>query len=568
MRKLKISAGGGSPAGILSATAGFERQGHFGGTLGVLNSGRSLASDAWLTLVPYDSVRPEAVSFGGPLLRDSLGYYNFGSGHGQNVVDHTRELEGMANAQPYGSRHGPSSVEHAGLRSPLASDSMQDNAQTWKLTVGNDAWAQSNRFNIAPEFQFFPPSLLDFHSQQDTLHTPNTPQYHGDPLQEASAALPPVQHGRSLDQDAQATGAPLENSMHGRSAQASGTAALVEDTPPKRPHASMETQETLSTPQKKARKPPSSNRRASALGKENNAAHAALGNKKPASTIKDAALEDGADDSDIDEDGGASPTKKSRRWTISDRTALYEHLLGPASDDIYKELQVNPAHVFRWAVHQLKFSAVFTEDAVRKHWARTLNTFHLIVTVLKGTGGAGDVDIEAVDEDDLESRLDSARAAGRNIGNLTVRTLSLWHKNNWIKLYSADARMVRTVERNSNTTVSDTEESGGDDVPAKPASQVVSEPKHPGKTKKTIYSSAEGLQEVLAKKIANDEAHAKARMVEGQERLKIERERLELERKHEDNKVRLEFLKVAETSQVLDAATKAQINGWIKSLFE
>lgn len=97
----------------------------------------------------------------------------------------------------------------------------------------------------------------------------------------------------------------------------------------------------------------------------------------------------------------------------------------------------------------------------------------------------------------------------------------------------------------------------------------MSEPKHVGKSKKTVTSSiGEGLQEVLMQKVANDQERLKTRQQEMQDRLKIEHERLDLEREREENRVRLEFVKVAESgSQVLEEDTKAEINDWVKALF-
>lgn len=87
-----------------------------------------------------------------------------------------------------------------------------------------------------------------------------------------------------------------------------------------------------------------------------------------------------------------------------------------------------------------------------------------------------------------------------------------------------------------------------------------------GKPKNTVSSLGEGLQEVLLKKVINDEERLKARQRESEEKLVLERERLQLERERENNRVRLEFVKVVD-SEVLEKDTKDKINAWAQALF-
>ena len=97
--------------------------------------------------------------------------------------------------------------------------------------------------------------------------------------------------------------------------------------------------------------------------------------------------------------------------------------------------------------------------------------------------------------------------------------------------------------------------------------ETVTEPKHPGKTKPSPPAGMTEFQEIMKKKFENDEERAKARVADSKERNEIERERLQLEKAREDNRVRLEFVKAASSSTLLSEDVKEKMNKWVGDLF-
>lgn len=96
----------------------------------------------------------------------------------------------------------------------------------------------------------------------------------------------------------------------------------------------------------------------------------------------------------------------------------------------------------------------------------------------------------------------------------------------------------------------------------------VSEPHHPGpKSKPGTPLGAEKLHDVLKQKIQSDIEDRQVRKAEAAERLKISRERLELDKKAQENQFRLEVLKVAEGSSVLNEETREKMNEWVRNHF-
>lgn len=109
--------------------------------------------------------------------------------------------------------------------------------------------------------------------------------------------------------------------------------------------------------------------------------------------------------------------------------------------------------IWSQAVRVLKMT--YSDEAARKHWGRALSTFHLVLNVVNTTGGAGDVDIDTVDEseilDHFQNRLEATRSQGRNAGNLSASTLELWHNQGWTDLFKS--RWVSCLCRVSFTDI-------------------------------------------------------------------------------------------------------------------
>ena len=157
--------------------------------------------------------------------------------------------------------------------------------------------------------------------------------------------------------------------------------------------------------------------------------------------------------------------------------------------------------------------------------------------------------------------------------------------------YSKDARLARAVERNSSTPMtkarntSPTKPGDGEPDPSRKhrtcgvstvilyadfslITESVSEPRHPGpKARPHPPLSSDKLHDVLQQKIKFDIEERQARQAESAERLKISRERLELDKKVHDDQFRLQMLKAADTSTVLNEDTKEKLNEWFQKHF-
>ncbi|KAI1781692.1 hypothetical protein LXA43DRAFT_1069880 [Ganoderma leucocontextum] len=275
-------------------------------------------------------------------------------------------------------------------------------------------------------------------------------------------------------------------------------------------------------------------------------------------------------DSDVDaEDGEGSGPAGARRskWLQADRTKLYEYILGSDADDIFALLQVNRKRVFKKAVAILAFSGEYTATAAQKHFARALQTYRWIVAATGTTGGAGDVDAgtdRMVAMRKFTSQLTKARKQGWNIGKLSAKIWEQWRSAGWMEMfrprYSGDARMARAVERNSSTPIAArnaTPDQGTDQLDPSRA-----------KSKPGTPLGGEKLHDILQQKIQSDMEDRQVRQAEAAERLKISRERLELEKNTQANQFRLDVMKAAENSNILNNDTKVQMNEWVRNHFK
>ncbi|KIL67331.1 hypothetical protein M378DRAFT_177418 [Amanita muscaria Koide BX008] len=215
-------------------------------------------------------------------------------------------------------------------------------------------------------------------------------------------------------------------------------------------------------------------------------------------------------------------------WSDSDKTALFEWLLGPDSDKIADKLKVNPGRVFRKAVESV-FIGKYNESSIKGQYDRSLKTFTYILQLEAFTGGGGDAD-----ENGYDTRIDAARRNGVQVGNLTSKTIVKWFDLGWYDLFKSrhgkSPKVTRPVVYSSSQPLSDIDSdlagrdtsSNSDDSDTSPVKTAlsskrkpsrealkVSEPKYKppsGKGRQQNLASASGLTEYLKSKTELDKA--------------------------------------------------------------
>ncbi|KAJ7728388.1 hypothetical protein B0H16DRAFT_1589169 [Mycena metata] len=165
------------------------------------------------------------------------------------------------------------------------------------------------------------------------------------------------------------------------------------------------------------------------------------------------------DDSDSEAEGG----NKYTHWANSEKTDVFSFVL--AFDDTgnhrFEQLKKNPARVLKRASEILFPAGNRSAKSIQNLWTRSTDTYTWIRTFEGFTGdGGGDPNSEDVTAI-LAHRLKATRTAALTIDKLKPETIILWEKEGW---YGNNAKVTRTVVRNSSSTISDIDEDD-DDVP-------------------------------------------------------------------------------------------------------
>ncbi|KAJ7742545.1 hypothetical protein B0H16DRAFT_1693734 [Mycena metata] len=170
------------------------------------------------------------------------------------------------------------------------------------------------------------------------------------------------------------------------------------------------------------------------------------------------------DDSDSEAEGG----NKYTHWADSEKTDVFSFIL--AFDDTgnhrFEQLKKNPARVFKRASEILFPAGNRSVKSIQNLWTRSMDTYTWIRAFEGFTGnGGGDPDSEdptAI----LAHRLVAARKASLSVGKLKAETIVLWEQQGWLELsngrYGNNAKVTRTVVRNSASAISDIEDNADD----------------------------------------------------------------------------------------------------------
>ncbi|KAI5832188.1 hypothetical protein K523DRAFT_414344 [Schizophyllum commune Tattone D] len=251
----------------------------------------------------------------------------------------------------------------------------------------------------------------------------------------------------------------------------------------------------------------------------------------------------------------SKPSPKQRKYSVADKSALLEVVLGDNSDadKIFEKLQVASNKVWRLVLEALGGklpSGPVTEKQLSGLYNSLLTTFKQLYEFRNFTGRGADADdYDWDDEDGLASHLRNSKSKGCAIDNLNAANSRLFVRKGWYDLfvnrYKDNPKVIRTVARSSAAELSEVDDFEDDDdevelvpPPTKsrlpkseklPASATVSEPKgaprrgRPRKdTKEQTKIDTSGLNtyfEVTAK----SEEHAAALRRQKYERVAMEK---------------------------------------------
>ncbi|KAG5653383.1 hypothetical protein H0H81_000770 [Sphagnurus paluster] len=172
-----------------------------------------------------------------------------------------------------------------------------------------------------------------------------------------------------------------------------------------------------------------------------------------------------ADDGDtFDVDGSGQGAK---HWTDEEKSKLFRWLMGPGQDAHWNSLRATKNSCLRECANEV-FGSKKTYQALKGCYERNFNLFKQIYSFEMFHGHPGG--LSSLNEADrlreYERRLQSARKASCDVGNITARTIDHWHRVGWYDLFyrrwHGDPATTRPVQsRNSNASGSN--QNGGDE---------------------------------------------------------------------------------------------------------
>ncbi|GLB40490.1 putative histone acetyltransferase [Lyophyllum shimeji] len=173
-----------------------------------------------------------------------------------------------------------------------------------------------------------------------------------------------------------------------------------------------------------------------------------------------------ADDGDtFDMDGTGQGAK---HWTDEEKSKLFSWLMGPGQDEHWNSLRATKNSCLRECAIEV-FGSKKTYQALKGCYERNFNLFKQIYAFESFHAHSGDLSTlnEADRLREYERRLQAARKAGCDVGNVTARTIDHWHRVGWYELFyrrwHGDPATTRPVHAR-NTNASGSNQHGGDDA--------------------------------------------------------------------------------------------------------
>ncbi|KAL4076940.1 hypothetical protein V8B97DRAFT_1915133 [Scleroderma yunnanense] len=118
------------------------------------------------------------------------------------------------------------------------------------------------------------------------------------------------------------------------------------------------------------------------------------------------------------------------KWSDEETIQLIEALLGPDST-VYDTLISYPKSAFHMVMKKVFYDQQSAES-INRQYEQLYSIFSHILAFESFTGGGGDPD----NADDLENKIEAARKAGKEVGQLSATTLKHWYESGWYMLFN------------------------------------------------------------------------------------------------------------------------------------
>jgi len=142
---------------------------------------------------------------------------------------------------------------------------------------------------------------------------------------------------------------------------------------------------------------------------------------------------EGEDPDAYDIDGGGQGAK---HWTDDEKTKLFQWLMGPGQDDHWNSLRATKNSCLRECAVEV-FGSKKTYQALKGCYERNFNLFKQIYAF--ETFAPPIQNINQMSEGDrqreYDRRLQQAKKAQRDVGNIGARTIDHWHRMGWYDLF-------------------------------------------------------------------------------------------------------------------------------------
>ncbi|TRM64242.1 hypothetical protein BD626DRAFT_491202 [Schizophyllum amplum] len=136
-----------------------------------------------------------------------------------------------------------------------------------------------------------------------------------------------------------------------------------------------------------------------------------------------------------DPEGGGQGAK---HWTDDEKTKLFQWLMGNNMDEHWNALRATKNSCLRDCASEV-FDNKKTYQALKGCYERNFNIFRQIYAFENYCAQSGHPDLSAYGETDrireYERRLQSAKRAGCDVGNINARTVDHWRRNGWYDLF-------------------------------------------------------------------------------------------------------------------------------------
>ncbi|KAF8656869.1 hypothetical protein AX16_002415 [Volvariella volvacea WC 439] len=142
------------------------------------------------------------------------------------------------------------------------------------------------------------------------------------------------------------------------------------------------------------------------------------------------------DDADgFDIDGGGQGAK---HWTDDEKSKLFNWLMGPGQDAHWTALRATKNSCLRECANDI-FGSKKTYQALKGCYERNFNLFKQIYAFEAHYSHTVSATVASLSEADrlreYEKRLQAARKAGCDVGNITARTIDHWRRLGWYDLF-------------------------------------------------------------------------------------------------------------------------------------